>query len=210
MNLNSLPAKINTAIIATVVVISMLFVMILYPMELSRRNDQTKRIRLLLETVFKQKINDLANELFARQERALKATLKEMQTADGIVGVCVYDETGRLFLSTNRQLHGAFAEEKIKSIEAGPAFETVRYKNRSLAVYANIIEVIGQKIGYSVIFYDLAKLEHESRQAVIVIVVLLVVVALLMAVMLNLFLFRSIIQPEIFRFPIYFRQSSSR
>ncbi len=195
MNLHSLPVKINTAIITTAVVISLLFVLILYPMEINRREDQIKRIQLLLDTVFKQKINDLANELFARQDRALKATLGEMQTADGIVGVCVFDDTGRLFLSTNQQLHGVFPTEKIKGIDHAPTFETVNHQNRSLAVYANIIEVIGKKIGYIVIYYDLAKLENEARQAVTVIVVLLVATALLMAALLNLFLFRSVIQP---------------
>lgn len=195
MNLRSLPVKINTAIITTAVVISLLFIMILYPMEINRREDQIKRIHLLLDTVFKQKINDLANELFARQDRALKATLEEMQTADGIVGVCVYDDTGRLFLSTDLQLHAVFAAEKIKGIDHAPTFETMHHQDRSLAVYANIIEVIGKKIGYIVIYYDLAKLENEARQAVTVIVVLLVATALLMAALLNLFLFRSVIQP---------------
>jgi PAS domain S-box-containing protein len=195
MKLRSLPAKINTAIITTVVVISLLFIIILYPMELHRHEDQIKRINLLLDTVFKQKINDLANELFARQERALKATLKEMKTVDGIAGVCVYDANAHLFLATDDQFHGIFAEKRISGTEKAPVFDTIYHNGCSLGVYANIIEVIGQKIGYILIYYDLEKLENESRQAVTVIVVLLIAAALLMAVLLNLFMFRSIIQP---------------
>ena len=195
MKIRGLPVKINTAIVTTAVVVSMLFVMILYPMEINRRQDQIKRIHLLLDTVFKQKTNDLANELFARQDRALKATLEEMQTADGIVGVLVYDKTGQLFISTDTQLQGVFATERIKGIDRAPVFETIRRFGRSLAVYASIIEVIGQKIGYIVIYYDLAKLENEARQAVTAIVALLVATALIMTVLLNMFLFQSVIQP---------------
>jgi PAS domain S-box-containing protein len=195
IKLHSLPFKINTAIVTTALVISLLFIAFLYSLEINRREDQVKRINLLLDTVFKQKINDLANELFSRQERALKATLNEMQAVDGIVGVCAYDETGRLFLTSNNQLHGLVKAEQIKNLEQKPIFKRVQRDGRSLGVYASIIEVIGKKIGYIAIYYDLSRLESESRKVVTLIAALLIATTLLMAILLNLFLFRSIIQP---------------
>ncbi len=195
IKLHSLPFKINAAIVTTAVVISLLFIAFLYPLEINRRGDQVKRINLLLDTVFKQKINDLANELFSRQERALQATLKEMQAVDGIIGVCVYDETGRLFLTSNNQLHGLVKEEQIKNLEQKPIFKSVQREGRSLGVYASIIEVIGIQIGYIAIYYDLSRLESESRNIVMLIAILLIATPLLMAILLNLFLFRSIIRP---------------
>jgi PAS domain S-box-containing protein len=195
MSVRSLPFKINTAIITTAVVISTLFIISLYPLELNRRENQIKRIHLLLDTVFKQKINDLANELFAKQERALAATVKEVGAVDGIVGVSIYDDTGRLFLSSNHQLNTPVAQEIIRRIEKEPLFESLRKGGRSLGVYANIIEVIGKKIGYIVLCYDLAKIESESNKALSIFFFLLVAMILLMAVILNLFLFRSVIRP---------------
>lgn len=195
MNFHSLPVKINTAIITTAVVMIILFISILYPMEIDRREDQIKRINLLMDTVFQQKRNDLANELFAEQERALKSTLRDIQAVDDIVGVGIYQENGKLFLFSGNDLGGIITDEKNIDIRSGAVFYTVRKEDLYLGIYANIIEVIGKKIGYINIFYDLAKIERESKKAVSIIFILPIATVLLMAILLNLFLFRSIIQP---------------
>ena len=69
MRYKSLPFRINIAIVITALVIVVLFAMFLYPLENRRVEVQIQRINLLLDTIFKQKLNDLANELFARPAR---------------------------------------------------------------------------------------------------------------------------------------------
>ncbi|MFH2057270.1 MAG: ATP-binding protein [Pseudomonadota bacterium] len=195
MNVHSLPVKINTAIITTALVISVLFFIILYPMDRNRRTDQIQRIHLLLDTVFQQKNNDLANELFAGQTRALLATLKSIQAVNGVSGVSIYNEAGQLFLSTNNKLNNAVLKQNTLELKTKSFFSTTHVNNNYFGIYSNRIEVISKKIGHIVIFYDLAKLEKDSRNAMIVIFILPILTTLLMAGLLNLFLFDSIIHP---------------
>lgn len=196
MNIRSLPVKINVAIITTAIVISIFFVIILYPMEIERRADQIQRINLLLDTVFQQKNNDLANELFAGQIRALQASLQSIQAVSGVAGVSIYNEAGQLFLSTNNTLNNAILKQTMFESETfSPFFSTTHVDKRYIGIYINRIEVIGKKIGQIIIFYDLAKLENDSRKAMSIIFILPIFTTLLMAGLLNLFLFRSIIQP---------------
>lgn len=195
MLIRSLPWKINTAIFTTAVAISVFFVLILLHLEITRGEEQIKRINLLLETVYKQKLDDLANELFAGQERALKATLQEIQAVDGIVGVSIYDENGNLFVSSNGRLDSIFSEKQFKKFGKPTVFKTVEDHDRYFGIYATLIEVIGKKIGSIVFFYDLSKLKLESRKAVTILFLLPIATVLFIAMLLNLFLFRSIIRP---------------
>ena len=191
----SLPLKINFAILATAVAVSIVFASILYSVELRRGEEQIKRIQLLLETVFKQKINDLANELFARQERALLATLRDIEAVDEVVGVSVYEDNGELFVTSNSRLNTIYPKGSITAIGNESVFKTFEEKGQYYGVYVDLIEVIGNRIGYIVFFYDLSKLKKESIQTLSIIFVLPITTALLMAMLLNLFLYRSVIQP---------------
>ena len=67
----SLRFKINIAIFITCLVIAIIFGAILYPFEIRRHDSHVKKIELLLDTIFQQKYEDFANEIFANQKRAL-------------------------------------------------------------------------------------------------------------------------------------------
>lgn len=195
MKLGSLLFKINIAIVTTATAVSIFFGLMLYPLEIRRQDDQIKRIHQLLETVFKQKRNDLANELFARQERALKASLDEIEAVHGIVGVNILDKSGNLFLSSNDLYREVFPKEAIEAEPNKTLFKKTQHDDQPVGIYGSVIEVIGKKIGYIVFIYDFEKIEQDSEKSVFILIGLVVVTALLMAVLLNLFLFRSVIQP---------------
>ncbi len=197
MLIRSLPWKINIAIFTTAIAISAFFVFILLHLEITRGEEQIKRINLLLETVYKQKLDDLANELFAGQKRALHATLQEIQAVDGIVGVSVYEGNGKLFVSSNSDLNSIFSEKQFEEIGKPAIFKTVVAQDheRYFGIYATRIEVIGKKIGSIVFFYDLSKLKQESRKAITILFLLPTAIVLFIVMLLNLFLFRSIIRP---------------
>jgi len=72
---NSLLFKINAATVLTVFFVALGGIVLQYPIEQSRFKGQTSRIELLLATLYKEKRNDLANELFAGQTRALQSSL---------------------------------------------------------------------------------------------------------------------------------------
>jgi PAS domain S-box-containing protein len=195
MRYKSLPIRINTAIVVIAFVIVILFGMFLYPLENRRAEDQVQRINLLLDTIFRQKLNDLANELFARQERALRASLDEIAKVDDVLGAAIYLPDGSAFMSNHRSDGGHDPGLKRLQSLSGSIFERLSNGNASVGVYLNRIEVIGQVIGYIAIYYDLTNLDREIWQSVYIFSCLLAATVLLMGLMLNRFLFRSIIKP---------------
>ncbi len=195
MKFRSLQIKINTAIIIVAIAITVLFAGFLFPYEKRQRSDQIKRINLLLDTVFSQKRNDLANELFARQERALRATLEELKMVEGILGVSIHLPDGRLYMTTDSIFSKTIPEDRIKALESSSLLQIVSINHKSMGIYENIIEVIGDKIGFIAIYYDFAKLEREIRQSLVIFLSLLVATIVFMSILLNLFLSRSVIKP---------------
>ncbi|MEJ2641302.1 MAG: ATP-binding protein, partial [Desulfosarcinaceae bacterium] len=195
MRYKSLPFRINTAIIITALVIVVLFGMFLYPLEKRRADDQMQHINLLLDTIFRQKINDLANELFARQERALRASLNEIAKVDDVLGAAIYLPDGTRFMSNHRLAASVDPVPQRLREASGSIFERLTNEYASIGLYLNRIEVIGQVIGYIAIYYDFNKLDMEMRQSAAIFSGLLATTVLLMVVMLNRFLFRSIIKP---------------
>jgi PAS domain S-box-containing protein len=169
--------------------------MFLYPLESQRALDQVQRINLLLDTIFKQKLNDLANELYARQERALRASLDEIASVDGVLGAAIYLPDGSQFMANHRL--AATYKPNLKHLKQvhGSFFKKFTDVDTSVGVYQNRIEVIGQVIGYIAIYYDFTTLDRELRQSVAIFSGLLAATVLLMGVLLNFFLFRNIIKP---------------
>ncbi|MBW1804263.1 MAG: hypothetical protein JRJ85_26465, partial [Deltaproteobacteria bacterium] len=100
MKNRSLRFKINMAIFITCLVIAIIFGAILYPFEIRRHDSHVKKIELLLDTIFQQKYEDLANEIFAKQKRALAVTLKDILKVEGIAAISIYKPEGQVFLST--------------------------------------------------------------------------------------------------------------
>ncbi|MDH4205930.1 MAG: hypothetical protein OEV45_10405, partial [Desulfobacteraceae bacterium] len=101
MNSKTLRFKINVAIFITCLVIAIIFGAILYPFEIRRHESHVKKIELLLDTIFQHKNEDIANEIFAGQKRALALTLKDILRVEGIAAASVYLPDGTLFLSTD-------------------------------------------------------------------------------------------------------------
>ena len=104
MKFHSFRFKINTAILLTCIVIAIFFSAIFYPFEINRRQSRLERIQLLLNTIFEQRKEELANEIFADQKDALARSLEEIQSLKDISEVSIYGINGRLILSTNNKV----------------------------------------------------------------------------------------------------------
>ena len=195
MKLNSLPIKLNLATIVTVLLVASLGIVLQYPLEQSRFKSQTARIELLLDTLFKQKKDDLANELFAGQERALRASLKDMQEAAGdITQACLYPASGTLRFCAGRDGEPpAHVHEMVQN--GGYRFSQFKQDGRLTGVYVNSIEVIGERLGYVVISYDFEKVMAENKRILEFFVLAILTTSVLILLLLNIFLFRSIIRP---------------
>jgi PAS domain S-box-containing protein len=195
MNSKTLRFKINVAIFITCLVIAIIFGAILYPFEIRRHESHVKKIELLLDTIFQHKNEDIANEIFAGQKRALALTLKDILRVEGIAAASVYLPDGTLFLSTDAELTENIKVQNQNAAKSLPSFETGSYQGKSLGVYSRAIEVIGQKIGTVMIYYDFQELTKETRLSVTIFLTLLLTTLILISALLNFMLSRFVIRP---------------
>lgn len=183
------------AIFITCLVIAIIFGAILYPFEIRRHESHVKKIELLLDTIFQHKNEDIANEIFAGQKRALALTLKDILRVEGIAAASVYLPDGTLFLSTDAELTENIKVQNQNAAKSSPSFETGSYQGKSLGVYSRAIEVIGQKIGTVMIYYDFQELTKETRLSVTIFLTLLLTTLILISALLNFMLSRFVIRP---------------
>ncbi len=195
MRNKSLRFKINGAIFATCFVVAVIFGAVLYPFELRRHESHVAKIALLLDTIYNQKYEDIANEIFANQKGALSLTLRDITRVDGIAGVSVYLPDGEAFFSTDSALARRIHSGDKEIFPVGAGLETRTVGGRSLGIYAREIEVIGQKIGTIEIYYDLGALIKERRLSVSIFLTLLLTTLLLMSILLNFMLSRFVVRP---------------
>jgi signal transduction histidine kinase/ActR/RegA family two-component response regulator len=191
----SLRFKINAAIIATCAIIVVIFWALLYPFEMNRRNARLEEIEVLLDTVFQQKRDELANEVFADQRPALERTLEEMQRVKGIALLTVFDLEGNPILSTGRSIPEPLAPQQRGEVYDGPVFERRNGQGGSYVEYTTLIQVIGEKTGYLRMHYNLADMERESTVTLAFFVGLLLSTLVIISLFLNVFLSRSVIRP---------------
>jgi signal transduction histidine kinase/DNA-binding response OmpR family regulator len=195
MRYHSLPFKINATTIITVLLVAIICIILQYPIEQRRFEGQSARAELLLDTLFKQKKDALANELFAGQERALQSSLEEIkQAVEDITLVCLYRIGGndRLCSGTDNWHQASFTH-----IPEGDRhhFEELSLGNRWTGIYTSAIEVIGDKLGYLVIYYDFETILRENSRILLYFGLITLIASVVILLLLNIYLFRSIIKP---------------
>ena len=195
MKFNSLRFKINTSILLTFIVIAILFSAVFYPFEVNRRKSRLEDIQLLLNTIFEQKKEGLANEIFADQKEALARSLKEIQGVKGIAEVSIYGIDGGLVLSTDKNLTASLHPSEKEALRQAHFVNKIIKRGHSFVEYSSIIEIIGERVGYFKMCFDLAEMERESFSYILFFFTLMVSILLITAALLNLLFSRSFIQP---------------
>ena len=195
LRLKSLRSNINAAILATCATIAIIFVSIYYPYEIKRRQAQLESIHVLLDAVYLQKREQLANELFAGQKEALKISLQEMSKVEGIAGVSVYGLDATLV-----GLHGNVPEQ-LRTIETEeilstqPIFRRISNQGHPYAQYFSTVQAVGERVGYLKMLYDLGELEEEDLTGILLVTSFFLAIMGVSALLLNTMLSRSVIKP---------------
>ncbi len=195
MKYHSLPFKINVTTIATVVLVVLICIILQYPIEQRRFQGQAARTELLLDTIFKQKKDVLANELFANQERALRFSIDEIkQASKEITRVCLLRiQSGENLCSGIDNLHQA--DFSSLPTTGGYFFEEQSINNRWTGIYQNKIEVIGEKLGYLIIYYDFEPTLKENSRILLYFGFVTLTASIVVLLLLNVYLSRSLIKP---------------
>ena len=196
MKVNSLRVKISAAVIMTGFFMSLSIATVIYPFEKDRRQTRLKNIHVLLSTVFHQKKEQLANEIYADQKEALMLSLKELQRLKKISHVLIYNPKGELTASTSprAEIPQGFTSMDPNGIDTMPEFSRTRFQETPYANFFSPIEVIGIHVGFMRILYKLDDFEQES-QLIIFFFGILFMVLILIVIFLNLFLTHSVILP---------------
>lgn len=198
---NSLKKKINLSILVSFLIITFAFSMVLVPLEMSRHQTMVQQIKLLLKTLVDHKKVDLANELFAKHERALKFTLKSFAEFQGITASHVYLPDGSLFVFegdlATKNTHEDFriAPELVCGTKA--AFEDISSNGVSYLSYHFPLFVAGDCFGSVKVFYAMQTIQKQRELNLFTFVGLMVTLLMLMTLVLNLMLNRQVLNPVI-------------
>lgn len=193
MHPQSLRSRVNIAILAACVAMALFFGLLLYPVESGKRRAGLEKIQLLMTVLYEQNKTALANEVFAGQELALQHSLAGIVAVKGIVLARVYDLDNRLLSAMGE---GSTVSAKLpvdeQEIKAPVFWEDHRYGIPCM-VFATPIEVIGEKVGYFKMAYDLGPLQREMLFSVAFFMGMLLSILLIMSILLNFILSRFFI-----------------
>ncbi|MBM9537065.1 hybrid sensor histidine kinase/response regulator [Desulfobulbus alkaliphilus] len=191
----TLRLKINIAILITGVVLVLVLGSLLYFFEENRRNARYEDIHVLVDTLYQQNRNELANEIFAGQQLALAHTLAAMEQVRGVARVVAYTLQGEPVLPVAGAGEQFLAQDLRAEVEYGPVLRQSRSDGQNYLDYLALIQVIGEKIGYLHIRYDLKALEREVFATRFFFVGLFICMLGTMLFLLNVQLYRSVIRP---------------
>lgn len=192
---DSLIFRINAAIWTVCAAILLIFGLFFYAVEKQQRQAQTEQAKILLDALYQQKREELANEIFANHREALNRSVSELYAIKGIRAVHLFDLKGILIEwagSGKREDLNAATRLKLTS---GPMFSSIMLDQIEYLAYTISIEVIGEKIGYFRIYYDLSDLKRASQQRIMLIVAVFGSMLVVLSLVLHLLLTRSVIQP---------------
>lgn len=194
MRLRTLPSKIVTVTISAFLLVALVSFTIQHYLNANRFASELNRIELFLDTLFKQKQNDLANELFANHEKALRASLIEIfETVEDIALVCLSQENvAKNFCIGDKTLK--FTEEEEEKSQAKD-FRVVEFKNKQVGRYKNDILVINEKYGELAIYFDLKQIVSEIETIFFFSGLTILTALLTVLVLMNIVLSKSIIEP---------------
>lgn len=187
--------RINATIWRVCAGLLILFVFLFYGFEKQQLKVHIDQSKVLLEALFQQKRELLANEMFAGHREALAQTLTELKAVQNIGGVYVFDLKGRLLEGAGRGQRDDFSDRIRMALAQGPVFEEVEIGGRPFLTYTSAIEVIGERQGYFAIYFDLSDVRQAFLQRILFVVAIFSGSLAFMSLLLHLLLTRLVIRP---------------
>lgn len=195
MNTKGLRFKINTAILLASVIVALFAAAVVFPFEKKRREARLQGIQTLVSAVYQQNKEELANEIFADQILALQNTLQSMQQVQHITHLAAYHLDGSLLATTGPPFTLDIMGTQQEALRQAPQFLKTTYDGRWYAEWGTAIEVIGERVGYLRLLYDLSEMERDFLITNLFFFALLFSALLVMGIFLHLMLSQSVIVP---------------
>ncbi len=208
----SLKHKINFAILATFILISIIMGVIQFFFQDQRFQSMLGKDQLLIQTLVQRDKDGLANEIFDKNLRAIKIRLKTMIKIKGVEAIAVFDKSGHRLESygtikqdkhTLKTYGQNFLKKDIDETEQNEIIKNAKinpiYRNHSnFMVYSQAINMIGERIGFIKIYYSLADIKNAKHQSYMIYGSLIFLIFIVMLIQLNFLLSKTIIKPITF------------
>ena len=191
----SLRTRINISIVLICLFLVALTLVTVVPYEKKRTVNRQKDIEALLNAVYQQKREALANELFAEQTTALKRSMEDMQAVNKITRIELFQLDGTFLLASDMKSTESLPEITQQNLLESPSFSLQKINDNSYAVFASLIEIIGEKVGFIRIYYDMREMERESNIAAFFLFSIFFILLIGGGFFTNMLLTRTIIKP---------------
>jgi signal transduction histidine kinase/ActR/RegA family two-component response regulator len=191
----SLISRINIIVWSVCAVLILLLALLFNDFEKRQLQAHVDQSKVLLEALFQQKRETLANEIFANHEEALLETLLELKSVRDIDAVHLFDNDGKIkeWAGTGRQTD---LSRRIRDkLASGPVFDQIRFKSRPYLTFTSSIEIIGERLGYFSIYFNLSDTWHASRNRLWFLVGIFAGLLVILSLLLHLLLTRLVIHP---------------
>lgn len=181
-----LQRKIGLAILATFVVITVVFGIVLVFLQRLHIQDSTRRSEQYLKMLVEREAEPLANELFEKRLRAVELRIRGILGLEGILSVTVYDAHGSSLAHLDRAGKEVPEESQkvLPNVTTSKTEQTVWGDIPALLYQAPIL-AMGVPLGSIRIGYSMAAVERERRIFYVATGGLLAITFVLMLVVLN-------------------------
>jgi len=190
-----LRVKINLAILVTFVVVAVISGAFVSLYAATERQEALERVKVLLQSVVAQRYEYLANEIFARQDRAVGATLRELIKVKDVLGAEVFLPDGALFATAGHALAQPLPSELRLGLDKAPSFADSHVGDKRVLSYAEAITMIGEQVGYVRIYFSPDNLDRQSRSMLLLSLAALGTNLLVMLGLLNWMLRKTVLSP---------------
>ncbi len=192
---DSLSLRINIAIWTVCAVVVLIFGIFFYAYEKKQHRERIEQAKVLLHTVYQQKREELANEIFAGHREALDYTLTDIRSVRGIGSVQAFDLEGRLLGTAGEQRFDVLPADVRHILGQKAFFEEIELMRRPYVAFGTEIEVIGERLGYFVAAFDLFDLVKAFRLRILSFVLVFSSMLIVLSAMLHMLLTHLVIRP---------------
>lgn len=162
MRLQSIRSRATFAVWATGLIVALIFGSALFMMEKQRRATALEKIDLFLSAVAGQRMESLANELFAGQHEALQHSIQKLLDVQSIDAVALYDASGQLVLRSADFASPDLAPVLLERLAEKPLFLRTQAGEKDYALHLGDISAYGERVGYIALYSSLAQIERET------------------------------------------------
>jgi signal transduction histidine kinase/CheY-like chemotaxis protein len=192
---HSLSFRINATIWMVCAFLLFLFTFLFYTSEKQQVEIQVDQSKVLLETLFKQKRELLANEIFANHREALLRSLTDLINVKDIDAAQIFDTKGRLMEWAGGNFFIDLSPKDFAVLIKDPMFDELHLGTNHYLTYTSAIEMIGEHLGFFRILLNLSEIQQASRNRILFIVGIFGGLLAILSVLLHLLLTRMVVHP---------------